>query len=132
MVSAGASRGGQAIVELALAIFLLLLLALGIVQFGTLYSLKLRVEHAAGEGARYAAIEMLHGATDSDIIQHTLAAATDLDPAPTVTLNAPVRQGGEPVTITVSYSYVPDVAIVGDIIGPMTLTGTAEGRLEAY
>lgn len=127
------AQRGQALVELSLAIVVLLFLALGVVQFGVLYSLKLRVEHAAGEGARYAATEMLHGATDADIVQHTLAAAPNLPPpAPTVTVQAPVRQGGQPVVVTVSYFYRPTVPIVGQMVGPITLKGRAEARLEAF
>jgi Flp pilus assembly protein TadG len=47
-------QGGQAIVELALATVLLLLLLLGIVDFGLLFSDRLAMSNAARGGARWA------------------------------------------------------------------------------
>ena len=61
-------RRGQAVVELALVLSFLLLTASAVVQFGTLYGIKLRVEHAAREGARYGAI---HAITGTDEIRRT-------------------------------------------------------------
>ena len=47
---------GAAAVELALVLFPLLLILLGIVEFGRVYSTQLRLQHAAREVAREAAL----------------------------------------------------------------------------
>lgn len=47
---------GAAAVEFALVSVLLLMMIIGIVEFGRLYSAKLAVTHAAREGARQAAV----------------------------------------------------------------------------
>jgi Flp pilus assembly protein TadG len=52
--SGAACQGGQAVVELALASVVLLLLLLGIVDFGLLFSDRLAMSNAARGGARWA------------------------------------------------------------------------------
>lgn len=52
----GVNSRGQAIVELALVIFLLLLLVMGIFEFGRAMYLKNTLTHAARAGARAAAV----------------------------------------------------------------------------
>lgn len=48
---------GAAAVEFALVSVLLLMMIIGIVEFGRLYSAKLAVTHAAREGARQASVD---------------------------------------------------------------------------
>ena len=57
------SQAGQAMVEMALALPVLLMLVGGIVDFGWLYYNKIALNNAAREGARYAVI---HYNTSSD------------------------------------------------------------------
>lgn len=55
---------GQAMVEFALVLPVLLLLVCGIIDFGWLYFNQLTLNHAAIEGARYAAIHYTTYSTD--------------------------------------------------------------------
>lgn len=50
------SENGQAIVEFALALPLLLLVLCGVLDFGWLYLNSYQADHAANDGARYAAL----------------------------------------------------------------------------
>jgi len=128
-------RKGQAIVELALLVSFLLLLGAGAIQFGILYGIKLRVEHAAREGARWASVHALDG-TDTDIKNQVIAAAADLDPpisAANVTITTPDgRVGDKPIYVTVVYPYSPRVFLVSVLL-PSTInfTHTAVMRIEA-
>ena len=49
-------RRGQALIEFAIVIPVILLLAAGCMEFGSLYHQKVLLDHAAREGARMAAI----------------------------------------------------------------------------
>jgi TadE-like protein len=51
------SQRGAAAVEFALVLFPLLMLLVGIVEFGRVYSEKLRMEHSVREAARVIALE---------------------------------------------------------------------------
>ncbi|MGH7903869.1 MAG: TadE/TadG family type IV pilus assembly protein [Candidatus Dormibacteraceae bacterium] len=54
--AAPTTERGQALVELAISSLFLLLLVMGIVDFGFLYSDRLAISNAAREGARYASL----------------------------------------------------------------------------
>lgn len=114
---------GQAAVELALALPLVLLLLLGAVQVALVARDQVGVVHAAREGARAAAV-----AADP-VAQGTAAArdATTLDPA---RLSVEVADEGERVRVTVSYHAPTDVPLAGGLIGDVTLTATAVMRTE--
>jgi Flp pilus assembly protein TadG len=66
---------GQALVEMALVLGILLLLLTGIVEFGRVLNAQLAVSHASREGARIAVV----GATDDLISQRVRNAAGTLD-----------------------------------------------------
>lgn len=114
---------GQAAVELALALPLVLLLLLGAVQVALVARDQVGVVHAAREGARAAAV-----AADP-VAQGTAAArgATTLDPA---RLSVEVAEQGELVRVTVRYDAPTDVPLAGGLIGDVTLTATAVMRTE--
>ncbi len=128
-------RKGQAIVELALLVSFLMLLGAGAIQFGILYGISLRVEHAAREGARWASVHALDG-TDTDIKNQAIAAAADLDPPISesgITVATPDgRVGDQPIYVTVVYPYSPRVFLVSALL-PKTInfTHTAVMRIEA-
>ncbi len=62
---------GQALVEMALALPLLLLLLWGIVEFGRLGHAYLTVTHAAREGARLGAVGYSDEAINDEILRRT-------------------------------------------------------------
>lgn len=122
-------RRGQALIEMALVVVVLLLLTLGLIQYGLLANAKITMDNIAREGARYAA---LHGVdVDSDDgtgvcpgadpssyaghsirchIKYAVANTTlkDLNPDTDVTispnLNDPKRTPGKLITVTVTYN----------------------------
>jgi Flp pilus assembly protein TadG len=121
------SRAGSAVVEFALVLPLVLVVALSLVQVGLLVRDRLMVEAAARAGARAAAVE-----ADEDAVRAAaLAAAPDLDA--TLAGVEIARQGtqGDPVTVSVSYDEVVHVPLIGWLFGSsIRLDATATDRQE--
>jgi len=69
---------GQALVELALSITLLMLVSLGIVEFGRILMITNMITHAARDGARAAAVEPAGNRNPSGIILNTSAIVTQV------------------------------------------------------
>lgn len=91
---------GQSLVEMALALPILLLILLGIIQFGFVFSGQIALTGAAREGARLAAI----GAADMAVRQHVedmLAASPMLSDLHVDISPAGVRVFGGQVTVRV-------------------------------
>ena len=104
---------GSAVVEFALVLPLVLIVALSLVQVGLLVRDRLLIEAAARAGARVAALE----ADVAAVRAAALGAAPDIDPA-----HASVdvtRQGtqGDPVTVSVSYDELVHVPLIGWLFG---------------
>jgi Flp pilus assembly protein TadG len=117
---------GQATVELALALPLVVLLVLAIVQVGLVVRASVLVTHVAREGARAAAVDADPGAARAAVVD-----ASSLEPD---RLAVAVRGRGGPgtdVTVTVSYLMVTDVPIVGALVGDVTLSASATMRVES-
>jgi len=106
--------GGQAVVETALVLPLLLLLLMGIIEFGRLGNAYLAVTHAARHGVRHAAV----GASNSDIVAQVHAATTHLARENITVEVTPVptqRRSGQDITVTVTYPlrlYLPFANLV--------------------
>ena len=114
-------------VEFALVLPLLLVIALALVQVGLVIRDRLLVEEAARAGARAAAVE-----SDPDAIARAArSAAPDLDPS---TLGVAVtRQGGrgDPVTVTVTYASAIKVPLVSWLFGSaVAMRSTTTDRQE--
>jgi Flp pilus assembly protein TadG len=115
--------GGQAAVELALALPVVFVVLLGVVQVLLVGRDQIAVVHAAREGARAAAVA-------ADPVGEGTAAATaaaGLDPQ---RLDVAVTGGDEQVTVVVRYAVPTDVPLVGALVGDVTVTGTATMRSE--
>ncbi|MBS3985014.1 MAG: pilus assembly protein [Selenomonadales bacterium] len=94
---------GQALVELALVLPILLLVLMGIVDFGRVFHGHLAVTSASRQAAREASL----GRTDAEIISVARNAASPLPPgqiAVTVTPAFSARQAGTSIEVTVTYS----------------------------
>jgi Flp pilus assembly protein TadG len=94
---------GQALVEMALILPVLLLLLMGIVQFGIIFSGQIAVASAAREGARIAAV----GADDVEIalvVQNALEGSVFLENIKTEILPAGVRVFSQKVTVQIEAS----------------------------
>jgi Flp pilus assembly protein TadG len=117
MPYAARDERGAAAVEFGLLLFPLILILLGIVEFGRGYNAKITLTHAAREGARAAAV----GKPFSEVQTTVTAAATSLtgvtvDPIGTCT-------PGAPVTVTVRYPFTYDTPLFGGTVS-LTSKGT--------
>ncbi len=117
---------GQAMVEFALVLPILLLLLFGMIEFGRVFHEYLVVTHAAREGARVATL----GGTDAEILSSVNIAA-DSVPA-TVIVPQGTRVRGSQVTVTVT-SQVPIITPLFSAIipqNPFPVSGTSIMRVE--
>ncbi|HEX2947182.1 MAG TPA: TadE/TadG family type IV pilus assembly protein [Clostridia bacterium] len=125
------TQKGQSLVETALMLPVILLLLLGIIDFGLLFNNYMVVSNASREGARTAAI----GSTDAQITAAAGNAAASLDPAKlTITITpdeATGRASGTPVTVTVKYQYSMITPVIAAVIpGPFDLKTSTTMRCE--
>ena len=126
-------RKGQALVEMALILPLLLLLLFGIIEFGRVMSAGIIVTHGARDGARYGAV----GATDSEIVTRiqTKSAAVLYDAEDPTKLSIEIERtgpvkGGD-IQVKVSYKVTLYMPLIPEITGnPVTVAGTSVMRIE--
>jgi Flp pilus assembly protein TadG len=126
-----ASNRGQAAVELALVLPVLLLLVFGITEFGRGLEAYLAVQNGAWVGARLG----ITGASDADIRQAVLQATSFLDPSQeTIDITPPEgsRNTGDSLTVRVTYQFPVAVPLIAGVVGGNTLTlvGSATMRVE--
>lgn len=112
---------GQAAVELALGLPIVVMFVLGVFQVGLVARDQLAVELAAREAARAASVSA------SPAAAATMAAARTAALAP---LDVSVAVGHRTVRVTVRYVNHTDMAIIGHAIGDVTLEATAVMALE--
>jgi len=121
-------RKGEAIVEFAVVLPLLILVILGIAVVGKMFFDYLTVQNAAREGARAAAV----GKRDAEVEQIVKERARLLNPDNLrVKVEPPEgeRVAGQPVTVEVWYEHY-HIPIFGLIANPRTLYGRATMRVE--
>jgi Flp pilus assembly protein TadG len=110
---------GQAAVEFAVALPIVVLAMLAIAQVGVAVRNEVAVELAAREGARAAAVS-----ADSGAAAAAARRAVDLP------MDVAVRVDATTVTVTVTYVDPTDIAIIGAAIGPVTHRASATMALE--
>ena len=116
------AEGGQATVELALLLPLLVGLALLVAQVAVVARDRVLVAHAAREAARVAVVD-----ADPDAPRRAAARIPGLDPARLhVTTN---REGGL-VTAVVSYRAVVNVRILGRKLPEISMNEQVTGHVE--
>lgn len=113
--------GGQASVELALALPVVVLFVLGVVQVLSVAAAQIGVELAAREGARAAAVSADPGGA-ADGAARAATALTPIDVATAV--------GGDRVTVTVTYHHPTDVPLIGALVGDVELRAAVTMALE--
>ncbi|MGM8212317.1 TadE/TadG family type IV pilus assembly protein [Virgibacillus sp. W0430] len=124
------SQKGQAIVETALILPILLLLLFGITDFGRVFHASLTLDHAGREGARAAAI-----GTEDHVITGKIRDATSSLKEDNVSISiAPAgkgnRESGTDVTITLVYPIDFLTPIIGQFIGSFNLENKTVMRVE--
>lgn len=111
---------GQAAVEFAVALPLIVIAMLAIAQVGVTVRNEVAVELAAREGARAAAVS-------ADSAGSASAAARRAVDLP---MDVSVAVGASTVSVTVTYVDPTDIAIIGRAIGPVTHSATATMAIE--
>jgi Flp pilus assembly protein TadG len=117
----GGTEGGQATVEFAFLLPLVVFAALAVIQIGLVVRDQMGVVHAAREAARAASV-------DADPARATRAAHRTL-PGSTVEVGARPKVGGE-VTVTVRYTSVTNLPLVGALFPDPELHASATMRVE--
>jgi Flp pilus assembly protein TadG len=112
---------GQAAVEVALALPIVLLLVLGVVQIVLVVRSQIAVELAARQAARAATVAAAPAAAATRAAEQ----ATSLRP-----LHVSVTVAGDLVTVTVSYRDPTDAPLVGAAIGDAEVTAAVTMRRE--
>ncbi len=117
--------GGQASVELALVLPLVMVLLLAVVQLGLLVRDQILVVHAAREAARQAAVDPAADAPR----RAAVASSTLGDSRLTVTSTGRGAPGSR-VRVEVAYRSPSTVPLVGAAVGNLTLRASATMRVE--
>jgi Flp pilus assembly protein TadG len=122
-VSAG--QRGQATVELALGLPVVLVGILLVVQVGLVVADQVRVVAAAREGARVAAVDDRAGEARTAAVR-----ASGLAPARTVVEVGGRCPPGSPVQVAVAYRAATEVPLAGALLPDITLRARAVMRVE--
>jgi len=122
---------GAAAVEFALVSIILIMLIVGIVQFGFVFNQWLQVEHAAREGVRWASLRNGSAAVKA----HAIASAPGIDlTAGDITVTPADPMGAQPnavATVVVAHSVPVIMPLMDQFLGPeVNLTATAVQRIE--
>ncbi len=121
---------GQALLELALALPILLLLIFGIIQFGIIFLDNQVINQAAREGVRVGAV----GGSDAEILATVERITDNLDSARLQVLIDPAdgeRRRGDSLKVEVHYSVPIMLPVIGELIpNPYPLTAITVMRVE--
>jgi len=123
------NKKGQSIVELALLLPVILMLLLGIVEFGRVYGAYMVITNASRQGARVGAV----GGDDVAIGDAVKDSANTLDQG--ALLWIPTRSGeggvGETITVTVTYDIQLYAPFIGSFTGnPIHMEAATSMRIE--
>ena len=136
---------GVAMVEFALVLPLLMLVLVGIFEFGRTFNYWIDATHLANEGARWAAVDRAPGnnlqqyvcsQASTDEMQNGLQAKVQFDPGSGYTDSKTGVDVGEPVRVTVtktmSFPLIGGMLQIlgGNGFGNLTFSGKSTMRLE--
>jgi Flp pilus assembly protein TadG len=136
------TQSGQAVIELALTLPLLLVIVMGIFDFGLMFQQFEVVTNAAREGARVGVLPNYTTADAQARAQQYLtsgglsgASATINAAVAGTTFGTPAKTVNQ-ITVTVNYPYTypfigPILNLIGGSLGSVTLQGVSTMRVEA-
>ena len=121
---------GQALVEFVLVLPPLLLVLLGIIQFGLVFADWIQVTNATRDGARKAAVSRYNASGVSAVTTTAKNSTWSLNKsAMTVTVSpAQPWTAGQTVTVTVKYPF--SINILGVVVKSGNLTSSETARIE--
>jgi Flp pilus assembly protein TadG len=112
---------GAAMVEFALILPVLLMLVMGIIEFGRAYNIQVSIQAAAREGARDLALRQSSGQVDSAV--RAAAPSVSID---SISQSACPASGDGQARVTVNEAFTFKIPFVP--LGTKTLTATAVMR----
>ena len=125
---------GQAMIEFALIVPILLTMVFGIIEFGNLYTVKLSIDSALREGVRTASVQTT--ADDSAILTSIQTVRADITSGyVTISPSDSTRASGDNVTITINYPYNTLTGFLDGVIslfsgGSLTVSANITGYVE--
>lgn len=130
-------ENGAALVEFALLAPLLIILLMGVIEFGWLFAQMNEIRHVAQEGARWGAVSHPEidgiGTEDWGDLSARACAAANLPSGTTVTVTGSEGGGAKgdtaTVTVTAMVQSLSNLPLITSFL-PTTLTNTATFRLE--
>ena len=117
--------GGQASVELALVLPLVMMVLLAVVQVGLLVRDQILVVHAAREAAREAAVD-----PSPDAPKRAAVASSTLAESRLTVTSSGRGAAGSRVRVDVAYRAPTAVPLLGAAVGDLTLRASATMRVE--
>ncbi len=121
----GRGQRGQATVEFALILPLVVLVALIVIQAALVAKDALLVQHAAREAARAAAVDPSPG-----VARQAAVDAGALDPTRLSSRLSGGSSRGDQTTATVTYRSPTNVPLVGRLVGDVDLSAEVTMRVE--
>lgn len=126
-------QNGQAMVEMAIILPILLLILFSIIEFGWIFGAQLLVTHGSREGARLGAVHSTEADIETQITGRVQTTASILDPA-VLSINTnftnPSRREGD-VIVQVSYPVTVVTPLVSAITGnPVVVQSQTIMRVE--
>lgn len=124
------NQRGQALVEFAIIIPMLLLIIMGIAEFGMMINSYLAIQNAAREGARAGIV----GSSNTDIRNMIVSISPSLkekDLTIDITPSETNRKSGQTLTVKLTYKYNPTVPIISGMLSKtVTLRAQTSMRIE--
>lgn len=121
---------GQSLIEFVLVLPVILIMLIGMIEFGIMFNSYLTLNNAARDGARMASVGNGDGEINSRIDEIT----GNLDPAyMTITINPGEgsRDRGDSVQVTIDYEHHVFTPFIGSFIGnTISLQGRTVMRIE--
>lgn len=124
------SEAGQALVEFALIVTTLILIVVGIFEFGRAVEAYTEISNGAREGARYASVRPGWGLGSPDLDGAKAAALAKVALTGDAEVEANVSADEKVVTVTVRYGFQPAVPLIWGSGGVITLTSSSTMRVE--
>lgn len=110
---------GQAMVEFALVLPILILLLCGIIDFGWIFSNKIAADNASREAARYAAIHYTDATFSESQVDNIVHESAPLLPSPRIQLSNP-EAGSVEVSVSADIPFL--TGVTSTLIGKSTQT----------
>ncbi len=124
------NQKGQALVEFTIVLPILMLLIMGIFQFGMMLNAYITIGNAAREGARAGII----GSSDAEIQNLIISTSPSLEPenlAASIIPSETNRISGGTLTVNVTYNYKLTVPIISSLFNNViVLNGQTSMRVE--